>query len=244
MEASLEALVGRELRARGWTLALGESCTGGLVGHRITQVTGSSDYFAGGVIAYTNEAKGALLGVAADTLHTHGAVSAETAVEMASGAREAFAADVGLSVTGIAGPGGGTANKPVGLTFIGVVTPAAERVERYQWSGDRQSNKEDSAEAALQLVLLALGGEAMQEPVTVETHLESDGTLRPLAFIWRDQRHAIESYGRRWEQGGQMHFLVQDGSLRTFELAYSTDQASWTLLRTPEDFGPRRRSKA
>ena len=214
------------------------------MGHRITQVAGSSDYFVGGIIAYSNEAKQALLGVAAETLLLHGAVSAETAKEMASGARKALGAEVGLSVTGIAGPGGGTADKPLGLTFIGVITPVGERVDRYQWSGDRESNKEDSAQAALQLLLLALRGEGMMDPITVETQLENDGSLRPLAFIWRDRRHAIESYGRRWEQSGQVHFLVQDGSMRTFELAYATDKGSWTLLRTPEDFGPpRRRSR-
>ncbi len=160
MEESLEAQVGRELQTRGWTLALGESCTGGLVGHRITQVPGSSDYFAGGVIAYSNEAKQGLLGVAAETLRAHGAVSSETAQEMASGARRLFKADVGLSVTGIAGPGGGTDEKPTGLTFIGLITPGEERVKRYQWSGDRQSNKRESAQAALQLLLRTLRGEA------------------------------------------------------------------------------------
>lgn len=160
MEESLEAQVGRELRTRGWTLALGESCTGGLVGHRVTQVPGSSEYFAGGVIAYSNEAKQGLLGVAAETLLAHGAVSYETAQEMASGARRLFQADVGLSVTGIAGPGGGTEEKPMGLTYIGLITPGKERVKRYQWSGDRQSNKRESAQAALQLLLRTLRGEA------------------------------------------------------------------------------------
>lgn len=81
----------------------------------------------------------------------------------------------------------------------------------------------------------------MRGPITVETRLEPDGILLPLAFIWRDRRHSIHSYGRRWEQGSQVHFLVQDDRLRTFELAYAPEDASWTLLRAPEDFEPQRR---
>ncbi len=156
MNESLEAQVGIVLRQRGWTLGLGESCTGGLVGHRITQVAGSSEYLLGGVVAYSDQAKQAILGVDPDTLAAHGAVSAETAMEMAQGARLAFSAHVGLSVTGIAGPGGGSEAKPVGLTYVGVITPEVERVERYLWSGDRQSNKEAAAQAALELLLQAM----------------------------------------------------------------------------------------
>jgi len=156
MNESLEAQVGIVLRQRGWTLGLGESCTGGLVGHRITQVAGSSEYLLGGVVAYSDQAKQAILGVDPDTLAAHGAVSAETAMEMAQGARLAFSAHVGLSVTGIAGPGGGSEAKPVGLTYVGVITPEVERVEQYLWSGDRQSNKEAAAQAALELLLQAM----------------------------------------------------------------------------------------
>lgn len=157
MSESLESRVGQALQQRGWTLALAESCTGGLVSHRITQVPGSSAYFLGGVVAYANQAKQDLLGVDSLTLAEHGAVSAETAREMARGARSTFLVHVGLSVTGIAGPGGGTEDKPVGLTYIAVVTPQGERVERYQWSGDREANKQAAAEAALELLLQALG---------------------------------------------------------------------------------------
>ncbi len=81
----------------------------------------------------------------------------------------------------------------------------------------------------------------MKDPIAVETRLEPDGTLLPLAFIWRNHRHSIHSFGRRWEQGSQVHFLVQDERMRTFELAYAPEDASWILLRAPEDFGPRRR---
>ena len=159
MSESLELQVGRALRQRGWTLALGESCTGGLVAHRITEVAGSSEYFLGGVVAYSNPVKQALLRVSEQTLESHGAVSEETALEMARGARAVLSADVGLSVTGIAGPGGGTPEKPVGLTVLAVSTPAGDWAERHVWGGDRQANKQASAEAALQLLLRVLSKE-------------------------------------------------------------------------------------
>jgi PncC family amidohydrolase len=156
MVGRLEERVGEALRARGWTVALAESCTGGLVGHRLTEVPGSSEYFLGGVVAYAYDAKERLLGVRHQTLYDHGAVSRETAVEMAHGARVAFGADVGLSVTGIAGPGGGLPGKPVGLTWIAVSTRSSDLAEQYQWQGDRASNKANAADAALQLILRVL----------------------------------------------------------------------------------------
>ena len=150
---TLEEQIGALLKAQGLTLATAESCTGGLLGHRITNVPGSSAYYLGGVIAYANQAKEALLGVRPKTLLAHGAVSAETAQEMAHGARERFGADVAVAVTGIAGPTGGTADKPVGLVYIALAAPDGERWERHLWSGDRLENKELSAEAALRLLL-------------------------------------------------------------------------------------------
>ncbi|GMR11768.1 MAG: hypothetical protein BMS9Abin28_2610 [Anaerolineae bacterium] len=160
MDQTLEARVGSALNGRGWTLALGESCTGGLIAHRITKVPGSSEYFLGGVVAYSNAVKELLLHVKSETLETVGAVSEETAREMARGAREAMSADVGVSVTGIAGPGGGTVDKPVGLTFVSVSTPEGEWAERHVFEGDRHSNKDSAADAALKLLLEALGAEA------------------------------------------------------------------------------------
>jgi PncC family amidohydrolase len=148
----LAMAVGDLLRARGWRLAVAESCTGGLVGHLITDVAGSSDYFAGGVIAYSNEAKQSLLGVRAETLAEHGAVSEATAREMAAGVRRLLQADVALSVTGIAGPGGGTPDKPVGLVYIALDAADAQLCRRYVWDGDRVENIFQSAQAALALL--------------------------------------------------------------------------------------------
>ncbi len=122
---SLGAVVGRRLARRGLTLALAESCTGGLIGARLTDSPGASDFLLGGVISYSNEAKRSLLGVRAGTLAAHGAVSEEAAREMVAGVRETLGADVGLAVTGIAGPGGGSEAKPVGTVWIAAALPAA-----------------------------------------------------------------------------------------------------------------------
>jgi PncC family amidohydrolase len=137
-------------------LALAESCTGGLIAHRITNVPGSSEYFLGGVVSYADAIKRRLLEVDAETLAQDGAVSRQTALEMARGACRVIGADVGIAVTGIAGPGGGSEDKPVGLTWIAVLGPDVERVERYMWGGDRIANKERSAEAALELLVEVL----------------------------------------------------------------------------------------
>ena len=153
MDEPMEVRLAQAFRARGWTLALAESCTGGLIGHRLTNIPGSSDYFLGGIVAYAYEAKERLLAVRHQTLYEHGAVSRETAIEMARGARLALGADVGVSVTGIAGPGGGLPDKPVGLTWVAVSTRDGERAEQFLWKGDRLANKELSADAALDLML-------------------------------------------------------------------------------------------
>ena len=156
---SPEEKIGALLRQRGWRLAVAESCTGGLIGHRITNIPGSSTYYMGSVTAYAYEAKVRLLDVQWDTLETHGAVSEEVVLEMARGVRRALAADVGLSVSGIAGPGGGTPEKPVGLTWVGLSTPVHEEAHRFLWNGDRIYNKAQSAKAALQVLLTFLEAE-------------------------------------------------------------------------------------
>lgn len=151
--ASLEEHIGQLLRAKGWTLALAESCTGGLLGHRITNIPGASDYFLGSIVAYAYEAKVKLLGVKWETLQQHGAVSRETVLEMARGAREHLGAHIAISISGIAGPGGGTPEKPVGTTWIGLVTPDFAQAYRFQFKGNRDENKKQATEEALRLLL-------------------------------------------------------------------------------------------
>jgi PncC family amidohydrolase len=152
MQISMEVFVGQLLREKGLNLATAESCTGGLVADRITNVPGSSDYFRGGVVAYAYEAKVSLLKVSWDTLRTYGAVSEETVIEMARGARTALGADIAVSVSGIAGPGGGMPDKPVGTTWIGLSTTEGDWARQFVWEGDRLQNKALSADAALELL--------------------------------------------------------------------------------------------
>ena len=158
LEQSLEYLIGQALRERGLRIAAAESCTGGLVGHRLTNIAGSSTYYMGSITAYAYEAKVRLLGVRWETLDRFGAVSRETVLEMAAGVRRALAADLGVSISGIAGPGGGTPNKPVGLVWIGLSTSDFEGAWDFVWDGNRIQNKEYSAEAALQVVYDYLRG--------------------------------------------------------------------------------------
>jgi PncC family amidohydrolase len=157
-EKSPEVIVGRLLEQRQMTLAVAESCTGGLVSHRITNVPGSSAYYRGSVTAYSNEVKEVVLSVQHHTLIQYGAVSEQTALEMARGVRDLLRADVGLAVTGIAGPGGGTPEKPVGLVYVGLAAPDGEWVERCMWDGNRIENKAYSAEAVLDLLHSYLRG--------------------------------------------------------------------------------------
>ena len=139
-------------RARGWTLATAESCTGGMVAERLTAVPGASDVFLGSVVAYADDVKMRELRVSADVLARHGAVSAETAAAMAAGARERLAADVAVAVTGIAGPGGGTEEKPVGLVHLHAETPERDRGVEFQFPGDRDSIRRRATVTALHLL--------------------------------------------------------------------------------------------
>jgi PncC family amidohydrolase len=158
LEQGLEFIVGPLLREKGLKLAAAESCTGGLIGHRLTNVPGSSDYYLGSVVAYAYEAKERLLGVNHTTLLAYGAVSRETVLEMAYGARAIFQNDfplerlVGVAVSGIAGPGGGMPGKPVGLVWIGLSAAGVEQAWQFIWDGDRIKNKELTAEKVLELL--------------------------------------------------------------------------------------------
>jgi PncC family amidohydrolase len=148
-----ELLLGNLLREKSLKLATAESCTGGLVADRITNIPGSSGYFYGGIVAYSYEAKVDLLDVSWDTLQMYGAVSREVVLEMAKGARKALEVDIAVSVSGIAGPGGETPDKPVGTTWIGLSTADGDWARNFVWDSDRLENKALSAEAALQFIL-------------------------------------------------------------------------------------------
>lgn len=139
--------------AAGRTVALAESCTGGMVAAALTAVPGSSGYFVGGIVSYADEAKRDVLGVEPAILDAHGAVSAQVAMAMAVGARSRFSADLAASVTGIAGPDGGSDAKPVGLTYVGVADGAGVDVRRVVWSGDRTGNRHDSSMLVFEMLL-------------------------------------------------------------------------------------------
>jgi PncC family amidohydrolase len=147
--------------ARGLTVATVESCTGGLVGHLITEVPGSSAYYLGGFVTYSDAQKHDAVGVGGEVLAAHGAVSAQVAMAMAMGGRTRTGADLAVSVTGIAGPDGGSPQKPVGLTYIAVADAAGAEVRRFLWDGDRSANKRRSAAAALELLVERLESATM-----------------------------------------------------------------------------------
>jgi nicotinamide-nucleotide amidase len=148
-DETLEEIVGRLLLKNGWTLALAESCTGGYISHRITRVPGSSDYFKSSAVTYSNEAKMAFLGVKKSTLNRFGPVSRETAIEMAQGIRKKTGANVGMSVTGIAGPDGGSPEIPVGTVWIGMAQPHGEEAQIFHLQGDRERVIQGASQAVL-----------------------------------------------------------------------------------------------
>ena len=152
----LEEIVGDMLSERGYTIATAESCTGGLIGHRLTNVPGSSTYFLGGVISYSNDMKMKTLGVQVNTLQEFGAVSKQMATEMAHGARDFFGSDLAIAVTGIAGPGGGTAEKPVGLVYITLVHNDTVWAKKFKFFTDRKLNNRLSSQVALNMVRIHL----------------------------------------------------------------------------------------
>jgi len=149
MSKSLEKLIGDHLKKNGWTLSIAESCTGGLICDRITDISGSSDYFMGGMVNYSNESKEKHLGVSMDEIKRYGAVSPQVAKKMAQGVRKAFGTIFGLSTTGVAGPTGGTKRSPVGRVFIGVAAGRRTWVKKEDFKGSRREIKKEAAEKAL-----------------------------------------------------------------------------------------------
>ena len=220
-------------------LVTAESCTGGLIGHILTNKVGAGSWYRGGIVAYDNGLKERLLGVSPATLEAKGAVSAEVADEMARGARRFLDSDYALSVTGLAGPRGGTEAKPVGLTYIGVATPEQVVVRRYLWRGSREGNKSSSARAALQLLHDVLiegvaensdheGATPLSETHAVEALFQRDGSLVPRHFVWQGRRHEVSDHGRQWRDDGVRHFLVMSLG-RVWELRFDERTLHWTV---------------
>jgi nicotinamide-nucleotide amidase len=231
MEFELEERIGKRLGKRGLKLAVAESCTGGLIGHRLTNVAGSSDYFLGGVMAYANEIKQHLLGVPYQTLVQYGAVSRETVIQMAIGVRRMMAAipgyerTLGLSVSGIAGPGGATPSKPVGLVWIGLSTPEGDQAWEHHFTGSRVNIKEQAAEQALQHLAEYLKENPLQ-PVRVVTRSSNDDL--PASFTWQGRMYNITDYGRRWNDVKGQHILVMTDDGQTFDLIQTSD-SGWLI---------------
>ncbi|MBL8097065.1 MAG: CinA family protein [Anaerolineales bacterium] len=252
---SLAHQLGDLLKARGQTVVTAESCTGGLIGDLITDVSGSSAFFLGGAIVYANSAKQRLLGVSQATLLQHGAVSEATAIEMAAGARRLFDADYALSATGIAGPDGGTPEKPVGLVYIGLAMREGAWARRCEWSGDRQENKRQSADAALTWLIEHLKESAasatvapvvpaprgapkhnaIREPSEVEAMFAHNGKVRVLRFTWKGRSWPVVSQGRQRDTGGELRTLVMTTRDRVYELMYERSSEKWFVTLASED---------
>jgi PncC family amidohydrolase len=215
------------------TLSTAESCTGGLIGHLLTNVPGSSAWYQGGVVSYSNELKMQVVGVKAATLERVGAVSEQVAEQMAIGARQTFNTTYAISVTGIAGPGGSTVDKPVGLTYIGVASPALVVVRRYVWQGSREGNKQSSANAALELLHSVLTGATVTQTPSnkstiVEVRLSEDGGMTPTAFVWQGRTLKITDWGRQKEEGSILHFLVMTGRGKAWDLQFDRISGVWS----------------
>lgn len=235
---TIEVKIGALLTALGLTIALAESCTGGQIGDRLTDVPGSSAYFLSSAVTYAYSAKEHVLGVEHGALLSKGAVSEEVARQMAQGARRVFGADLAVAVTGIAGPGGSTPDKPVGLAHLHLSAADAEWPERHIWQEDRVGNKRRSADAALALILRYLeqqqarraaasaspartpqSDRSGQDTVAarrwttaaVDAWRTPDGQVHPRAFAWRGETHIVAATGRRWiesHQDGAWHCVL------------------------------------
>ena len=243
----------------GVMVATAESCTGGLVAEAITRVPGSSEYFAGGVVAYENRAKVRLLGVAETLLKAQGAVSSHVAEAMAEGVRDRLAADVAVSITGIAGPGGGTAEKPVGLVFVASSSPGRTVASRHHFAGDRRAVRLAAAVAALRMLLTTVEehvgaqdlppvagegrparAEAERASVSSPPRQNSDtpmvealfgpaGEVTPVAFRWSGRHHQVAQIGGRRQDEEARVFTVMTSESRMFELTLDPAMLEWRV---------------
>ena len=229
----LEFEIAPLLRSLNWTLSLAESCTGGLISHRVTNIPGSSDYYLGGVNSYTNVVKQKLLGVQNETLTQYGAVSEQTVREMAAGARALFQSDVSIAVSGIAGPGGGSPQKPVGTVWIGLAIHDALSAQVFRFFGDRLAIKNQSAEMALWLLFQALTDHTQSQagsktspayqPLAVNFSFSPSGTPHVQSINLRKSEIPIISSGRQWQDESGWHVLVMDIQNQVYELLYQND---------------------
>jgi len=238
----LSAELGHQLDAHHLTIALAESCTGGLLASILTDIPGSSHYLIGGVVSYSNFAKMQVLGVRAETLEAHGAVSPETAREMARGARALFQTDLAVAITGIAGPGGGTPEKPVGLVYLHLAAEGVDWGEMHVWPHDRIGNKQASVAAALRLALRYVKERTVRvdpkpqppaEPPTVLVEASwRGGAWRPEA-VWLDgQRKPVVGVGRQERTPeGVWIMTVEFGDGGRAELEADADAGVWRLRR-------------
>ena len=234
--------VGRHLIDNSLTVATAESCTGGLLASILTDVAGSSAYMLGGVVSYSNHAKMLLLHVRDATLQEHGAVSAETAAEMAGGVRRLLGSDIGLSTTGVAGPGGGTPDKPVGTVYLHLSAPDAEWGEHHVWPHDRAGNKRASVQALIELTSryleqLPQSGQHPNSPQLLDTPVvvEASSTAsrwKPTAVWIQNQRWDIVGWGRQSEQAdGSTVVMVEASGGARFELVVDVASGQWRLRR-------------
>lgn len=244
MKKLIEEYLGDLLRKEQLTLATAESCTGGLIGHLLTNVPGSSDYYLGGAQVYSNDAKQKMLGVRLETLEAHGAVSQETVLEMATGIRKTLNSDVSIAVSGIAGPGGWKRGKPVGLVWIGITAPDLHQAWKNNWTGNRQQIKQQAAIEALALLSNYLAGnEVLQSdqrskekfsesgnPVEVWANFDNNGDITPTRFSFRGVKQQIDSVGRQWEKEGAIHFLVMVPIDQVYELIFDQQDMRWYLI--------------
>jgi PncC family amidohydrolase len=234
-----EVVAGQLLSELHWTLAVAESCTGGLVGHRLTNIPGSSAYFLGGIIAYAYEVKVKFLDVRQETLELHGAVSQETVLEMARGVRQRFQANIGLSISGIAGPEGGSPEKPVGLVWIGLSAENLEQAANFHWQGDRLQVKEQSANQALEILIAYLkahGRLKKAEEVQVSCRFDLQGGLHPINFVHQGVQFQVRSIGRQWVDEAGKHVLVMDQTDQVHELLFMPHSSRWLLFPVGKQF--------
>jgi PncC family amidohydrolase len=231
---------GEVLKQRHLTLAVAESCTGGLLATHITNVPGSSAYFKGAVIAYADEVKLQLLGVSAAVLSQHGVVSREAALSMASGARALFSVDLALASTGFAGPTGGTPQSPLGRVYVALAAAGTQVCRECQWDGDRWENREWSARVALEMLLQHLSAYPAEPeqpssqrgvPVSLDARFDERGRLTPRAFEWRGRWVQVGSVGRVQEvsRGGVFarHYLVSTPGETLFDIAHEPISGRW-----------------